>query len=140
MFLAPATQFPNNKIYNFLIRVCTTLVKLALLKGQRLFSVFMSISYWPWQPAPSWLTFLPFKSIESTEIDFVTFKGSFEHIISCTRPENGESSWAYLSVSKVLGVTYTHLKNSLCLQMEQEMLMRVGRAQAQWQKAAAALI
>lgn len=30
MFLAPATQFSNNKIYNFLIRAGTTLVNSAV--------------------------------------------------------------------------------------------------------------
>lgn len=65
---------------------------------------------------------MPFKSAKSPEIEFVIFffKGIFEHIISCAGPENGESSWAYLSVSKALGVTDTHLKNTVCLQMEQE--------------------
>lgn len=68
----------------------------------------MFISHWPWQAYSFMAKPLPFKSVESTGIDFVNFKGIFEHIISCTGPEHGESSWAYLSVSKALGITYTH--------------------------------
>lgn len=87
MFLAPATQFPNNKIYNFLIRVCTSLVNLSLLKAKGCFQCLCQFLTGLGRPTPSWLTLLPFKSIESTEIDFVTFKGILEHIISCTGPE-----------------------------------------------------
>lgn len=89
----------------------------------------MLIPHWPWQTHSFMAKPLPFKSVESTEIDFVSFKGILEHIISCTGPEHGESSWAYLSVSKALRITCTHWKNTVCLQMEQKMFTCVGKAE-----------
>lgn len=40
----------------------------------------------------------------------------------------------FKSVSKVLSVTYTHLKNTVCLQVDQEVLIYVGKAQGTVEK------
>ena len=50
-------------------------------------------------------------------------------------PENGVILGLFKSVSKALSVTYTHLKNTVCLQVDQEVLIYVGKAQGTVEKA-----